>query len=98
MNKLSSEKEIVKLEKKLGSEYADELRAMSTEELKKKLFELAKYRQEIEQAKKEDEELAAARRRANNLAAPYNDSKNDNDKRARLVYLIMQDERGEVGE
>lgn len=94
-NELSAEKEIVKLEKQLGSDYANELRALNAEQLEVKLSQLAKHNQEIDKAKKDDVELQDARERVRDMSAPYNESKKMNKLRTRLLYLIMTDERGQ---
>lgn len=90
-DELMKDKEVIKLEKKLGADFANELRAMDKEQLEAKLLALAKYRQEIQSSKNADEELKRAKQRKADLEAPYRDSMKDNDLRSRLVSLVMEE-------
>lgn len=86
---LSSDTEVTKLEKKVGRDYTEDLRAMAKDDLEARLLQLAKYRQEIQTSKKNDEELEAAKDRVSFLSGPYRDALKDNDLKSRLVTLIM---------
>lgn len=91
MTNLNEDKQIIKLEKKLGSDYSDELRRMSITELETKLFSLAKYKEEIVVAQKNDEKLRKTKEEVKELRTPYRESKNDNKLRSTLVYLILKE-------
>ena len=91
MNELYEDKEMVKLEKKLGTDYSNELRKMTIEELEDKLFHLAKYREEISESQNNDEQLRKMKEDIKELRTPYRESKTDNKFRSSLVYLILKE-------
>lgn len=101
MSELTLEKETTKLEKFLKKEgrqdFIDEMRAATPDQLEAKLLGLAKHAQEITNTRDSDEELRAAKERAKSLGATYREQKKMNDKLARFVALMMQ-EQGVISE
>lgn len=88
-------KEVTKLEKYLirqrDSQFVKDLRALTKDQLKKKMQEQAIYRQETVTAKQEDEELKTLKEKVKDLQAPYNDALKMNDKISRFVSLLLKD-------
>ena len=88
-------KEVTKLEKYLirqkDSQFVKDLRALTKDQLKKKMQDQAIYRQETVTAKMEDEELKSLKEKVKDLQAPYNDSLKMNDKISRFVSLLLKD-------
>lgn len=95
MSKLSAEKEIVKLEKKLrkiqNEEIISELRASDVQKLNQHILTLAKQQQDIVTAKANDEELELLLDRKKELEAPYNESLKINKLKARFISLLLKE-------
>jgi len=89
--RLREENELLKLEKTLGSEFVVEIRSLNSNELNQKLFQLAKYEQEIISAKNQDDKLLDAKELVKELNAPYRESLKANRQKARLVGLIISE-------
>ena len=87
--------EITKLEKKLGSEIASELRSLSVKELEYKLLQLAKHREAITTTKNEDEELSSAKEVVKELDAPYKEQLKENNLKSRIMALLIT-EKGDL--
>lgn len=91
VDKLLEEKGIVKIEKKLGTDFVNDLRSLSITDLEKRLLALAKYNEEILEAQKADGSLEDAKNLVKELNAPYKESLTDNKLRRNAVYLILQE-------
>lgn len=91
MDKLMEDKAIIKLEKALGADFVNELRSRSPQELENELLRLAKYNEEIKEAKNNDNAVNAAKAQVKELNAPYNSAIKGNKQRREAVYLIMQE-------
>jgi hypothetical protein len=87
--RLREEKELLKIEKTLGSEFVAEIRSLKFDELNQKLFQLAKYEQEIITAKNQDDKLLDAKELVKELNTPYREALTVNRQKARLVGLII---------
>lgn len=96
MSQPTLEKEMTTLEKYLVREgrkdFIDEIRAASPETLDSKLLGLAKHREEIANTKANDGELRRAKEKAKDLGAVYRDQLKMNNKLARFVALIMEEQ------
>lgn len=90
-DRLNEEKEIIKLEKKLGKLFAEEIRSLSAEQLKQRLVGLAQHRQEIREAKRNDEHLFKVSEEKKQLEAPYRDSLKDNELRSTFVVKVLEE-------
>ncbi|RLI53014.1 MAG: hypothetical protein DRP09_16710 [Candidatus Thorarchaeota archaeon] len=88
-DKLKDQKEIIKLETKIGKTMAAQFRAKSRVELNDEFDRLTRYFEELELTAKEDEELAAAREKVKQLNEPYREQKAWNKIRRRFIYLLM---------
>jgi hypothetical protein len=81
----------IKLEKQLGSEYVDSLRALPKKELEFKLLELMKHSQAIDETKERDKDLIDAKNTYDEYKAPYTEQKSQNKKKQKMIYLILKD-------
>lgn len=94
-SELTLEKETTKLEKYLKKhdrkDFIDEIRGASPETLDSKLLGLAKHREEIKNTMAKDEELEKAKNRHAELKRTHTDQLKMNEKLARFVALIMDE-------
>jgi len=88
------DEELMKLEKKIGTEKANSYRGMTTDELDKELFRLAKYREEVHESQKNDVKLTEAKDKVKFMNAPYNETKRALSNQARFVYLTLLEKGG----
>jgi len=95
MDKLSEEKEIIKIEKKLLKNFEDsfvtEIRGMTPTQLEERIVAFTKAAQENITAKKEDEALEQARKVVNSLNAPYSEFQRKNSEKMRFISLVLQE-------
>lgn len=89
--KIVASKDLLKIEKKLGNLFADEIRALDDDALKARLVKLAQYREEIKQSMQDDEQLTRAKETAKELAAPYRDSLKDNEMRTTFIVKVLEE-------
>lgn len=94
-DELAEDKEMIKLERYLkrnGSpNLIEDLRKLTSDELKKRIQDQAIYKQETITAKQNDEALAQAKEKAKELTGPYNESIRMNDKISRFISLLLKD-------
>ena len=91
MSKLSEQKEIVKLEKKLDPEKVSSLRGLSRDHLEKELQKLAMTRELLKTTKQNDEEYQRAREVVKELNAPYAEQMKETNTLHRFVALLMEE-------
>lgn len=75
-------------------EFADEVGALSVQDLNNRLANLAKANEENEQKKEDDEELETARETASELAAPYKDATKALRLKSRYIIATIKDKGG----
>lgn len=75
-------------------EFADEVGALSVQDLNNRLANLAKANEENEQKKEDDEELETARETASELAAPYKDATKALRLKSRYIIAMIKDKGG----
>lgn len=90
-DKLQDNKEIVKLEKKLGEEFFSMLRASTDSELRNVLQKHAVGYHTLKQALMTDPELNELHERIKDLEAPYETAVKINMLRQRAIFLVMQE-------
>ena len=92
---LTQEKEITKLEKSLKNknqfDFVLEMRELNVDQLDKKMLDLAKYKEELQNTKNSDEKLIEAKAIAKELERPYREDKKMNEVKRRFVSLIMKE-------
>ncbi len=89
------EKEATKLEKYLNKQGREtlvtEIKGLTAEELKKRVQDLALYRQEIFNTKANDIKLQDVAEEKKGLEAPYKEQVRMNDKITRFASLLLKD-------
>ncbi len=90
-NKVSLEDKI----RKDNPEFADEVNRLDVQALDKRLSDLAKGAEDVEDAKEADEGLEQARAQVNELAAPYRDAKKAIRLKMRYIIAIVKEKGGE---
>lgn len=80
--------------KKNMPEFADEVNTATTEQLDSRLSQLAKDRQEVQDAKDADEELDDAQETARQFAAPYRDSFKAIALKSRFIIATIKERGG----
>ena len=80
--------------KKANPEFAEEVAALSIEELDRRLAQLAKDLEATEDAKDADSELAQAQETVTQLAAPYRDAKKALRLKSRYVIGLIKEKGG----
>jgi NAD-dependent DNA ligase len=88
---MSDNKEIVKLEKKLGGEFFSLLRGSTDAELKSKLQSHAVDYHTLHQAMVTDSELNELQEKIKEVKAPYENAVKINMLRQRAIFLVMQE-------
>lgn len=87
----------VKLQEKIqkaNPEFAEEVGALSVEQLDHRLAQLAKDLEATEDAKDADSDLAEAQEKATELAAPYRDAKKALRLKSRYVIALIKEKGG----
>lgn len=83
---MSKDVSIEEKARKESPQFVDEVQNLPIPELEKRLSDLAKGAEEVEDAKAADEELESLRAQVNELAAPYRDAKKAI--RTKMRYII----------
>ena len=94
MDKLLEEKELIKLEKKLGGDLASDFRSLTTSELEFKLLQFAKYKEQIVSTRNADIDLQRAKDEVKELSAPYKEQLKDNELKSRFIALLLNELKG----
>ena len=95
MDKLLEEAALVVLEKKIDDPvFVSEIRGMDKAALEQKLLQLAKHKEEIELARKDDEELESAKDKVKELSAPYREQTKFNKLKHKFVFLELLEKFG----
>ena len=83
------------LEKKIGGSFISEARGFTKAQLEAKLLELSKYREQIEEAQKDDPDIQEMKEELKELNRPYNESKKANSLKSKAIYLLMLEQAEE---
>jgi hypothetical protein len=94
MEKLSEQKKIVKLEKKLDKDFVAKVQAMSKSELEFEFRKLNVHREDIKATKAMDEELNKAREEVKELNAPYAEQLKSSNLMIEFIYLHIKETEG----
>lgn len=77
-------------------EFANAVDGSSVEQLEKRLSDIAKAGEALEQKKEDDEELEQAQANASELGAPYRDGKKELRKQTKYIIRAIGDKGGKV--
>lgn len=76
-------------------EFAGEVAGLSLEQLNSRLSDLAKGREENQQAKEEDEQLESAKRLSSELGAPYRDAEKALKLKSKYIISLLSEKGSE---
>ena len=90
-DRLREEKEVIKLEKLIGGEKANALRALTTDQLKVEMSKLGSAREENRRAKKDDPQLKEARAKKTELERPYREFDKRNQALMSFIFCLLEE-------